>query len=94
MDMDESKVEKWMNRYENGVIYNLGKTYIHSLTISEPLVLSGEDPDTFLHSLLDVRLTYGPIGGSPQPRRKIAFLYENISPENVIPAHGAIGANH
>lgn len=94
MHIDEFKVEKWMNRYENDAIYNLGETCIDSLTINELLALSGEDPETFLDSLLDVRLTYGHIEGSPQLKRGIASLYQNISPENVIPTHGAIGANH
>ena len=44
-------------------------------------------------SLKDTRLTYGHIFGSPQLKQGISGLYENVAPEQVIPTHGAVGAN-
>jgi aspartate/methionine/tyrosine aminotransferase len=52
------------------------------------------DRDTFLAELLPMRLTYGAIEGTDRLRGAIAALYESVRPEDVLVAHGAIGANH
>ncbi|HVI40508.1 MAG TPA: aminotransferase, partial [Anaerovoracaceae bacterium] len=44
--------------------------------------------------LSDVRLTYGHIYGSPNLLKGIASLYMDIKNDDIIPTHGAIGANH
>lgn len=93
MKIKTFKVERWMNDYEDDAIYNLGETCIDSLTIKELLEAGGYDPDEFLTSLKDTRLTYGHIFGSPQLKQGISGLYENVAPEQVIPTHGAVGAN-
>ena len=93
MKIKTFKVERWMNDYEDDAIYNLGETCIDSLTIKELLEAGGYDPDEFLTSLKDTRLTYGHIFGSPQLKQGISVLYENVAPEQVIPTHGAVGAN-
>lgn len=94
MRIKNFKVEQWMNDYEDDAIYNLGETCIDSLTLGELIEISGQNPDEYLAGLKDIRLTYGHIEGSPDLLEGIASLYKNISPENVIPTHGAIGANH
>ena len=94
MKIKTFKVERWMNEFEDDAVYNLGETCIDSLKIGELLTLCGEDPDTFLKSLKDTRLTYGHIFGSPQYLEGVAGLYEDLKPENVVPTHGAIGANN
>ncbi len=94
MDIKTFKVERWMNDYEDEAVYNLGETCIDSLTLGELLELAGEDPDAYLKALKDKRLTYGCIFGSPQLLGGISSMYESIAPEQVIPTHGAIGANH
>lgn len=94
MKINTFKVEQWMNDYEDDAIYNLGETCIDSLTLGELLELAGKNPEGFLVGLKDIRMTYGHIEGSPELLEGIANLYENISPEHVIPTHGAIGANH
>ena len=85
-------VEDWMNRYETTAVYNLAETCVDSLTLRELLALdqSGENP---LHQLMDRRLTYGDIQGAPALRTAIASLYQKIPPEQILTAHGAIGAN-
>ncbi len=93
MKIDTFKVERWMNDYEDDAVYNLGETCIDSLTVGELLELAGEDPDSYLTGLKDTRLTYGHIFGSPELVNGVAGLYRDIKGENVIPTHGAIGAN-
>ncbi|GEM_PF-11498 len=88
------KVEQWMNDYENDAIYNLGETCIDSMTLGELIELSDQNPDKYLVSLKDKRMTYSHIYGSPELLDGIASLYKNIVPSQVIPAHGAVGANH
>lgn len=82
-----------MNDYEDDAVYNLGETCIDSLTVGELLELAGEDPDSYLTGLKDTRLTYGHIFGSPELVNGVAGLYRDLKGENVIPTHGAIGAN-
>ncbi|HBC31574.1 MAG TPA: aminotransferase [Clostridiales bacterium] len=88
------KVEQWMNDYENDAIYNLGETCIDSMTLGELIELSGQNPEAYLTALKDKRMTYGHIHGSPELLKGIASLYKDILPSQVIPTHGAIGANH
>lgn len=94
MKIKTFKVEQWMNEYENDCTYNLAETCIDPLTLRELLTLSGKNPEEFLASLADTRMTYSHIYGSPSLLRGIGSLYKNIIPEQVVPTHGAIGANH
>ena len=94
MKIKTFKVERWMNDYEDDAKYNLAETCIDSLTLEELLELSGKDPEEYLKSLKDVRLTYGYIFGSPELLNGISGLYKTIQPENVVPTHGAVGANN
>ena len=94
MKIKTFKVERWMNEFEEQAVYNLGETCIDSLTVGELLELCGKDKDEYLKSLADVRLTYGDIFGSPGFLGGVAGLYENLQPNQVIPTHGAVGANN
>nr|WP_315023427.1 aminotransferase [uncultured Aminipila sp.] len=94
MKIKTFKVEQWMNDYENDAVYNLGETCIDSMTLKELLELSGRNPEEFLASLADKRMTYGYIEGSPELLAGIAGLYKEVHTNQVIPTHGAIGANH
>jgi len=88
------KVEQWMNEFEDDAIYNIGETCVHSITLKELLELSGEDQQEFMVRVMDKRLTYGHISGSPEFKEGICRLYENLKPGNILTTHGAIGANH
>lgn len=88
------KVERWMNEYEESCKYNLAETCVDSLTIKEVLELSGENVEQYMMNLADTRLTYGHIFGSPELLEGIASLYEDVDPSEIIPLHGAIGANN
>lgn len=94
MKIDTFKVERWMNDYEDDAVYNLGETCIDSLKIGELLELSGKNADEYLVGLKDKRMTYSHIFGSPEFVNGVAGLYKDLKGENVIPTHGAIGANN
>ena len=95
MDIKTFKVERWMDDYETKCKYNLAETCIDSLTVREIIEMAGLDVCEYMNELVDTRLTYSHIGGSPELLTGIASLYSDvIGPENVIPMHGAIGANH
>lgn len=94
MKIEKFKVENWMNTFENDAVYNLGETCIDSMTLNELLTLSGENPKEYLTNLGDIRMTYGHIEGSPELKEGIASLYKDVSTDNIIPTHGAIGANY
>ena len=81
-----------MNAYETRARYNLAETCVSSLTIKELLDISGER-DKILNDMLELRLTYVHIEGSPGLLAGICSLYETMKPENVTTAHGAIGMN-
>ena len=94
MKIKTFKVEQWMNEYEDDAKYNLAETCVDSLTLRELLQLSGKNPEAYMASLADTRMTYSHIMGSPELLNGIASLYQGITPEQIIPTHGAIGANH
>jgi aspartate/methionine/tyrosine aminotransferase len=86
-------VEQWMNAHETTATWNIAETCVHSLTLEELLELSG-DADGVLRRLRETWLGYGDIVGSPRLRAAIASLYgERITPDDVLTANGAIGAN-
>jgi aspartate/methionine/tyrosine aminotransferase len=86
-------VEQWMNAHETTATWNIAETCVHSLTLDELLQMSG-DADAVLRRLRETWLGYGDIVGSPQLRAAIAALYgERITPDHVLTANGAIGAN-
>lgn len=85
-------VEIWMNAWETKCELNLAETCVHSLTIADLLTLTGRNA-TEMSALLDMKMTYGDIKGSPRLLSAIAGLYENQSPDNVLVTHGTIGAN-
>ena len=86
-------VEQWMNAHETTATWNIAETCVHSLTLEQLLELSG-DADGVLRRLRETWLGYGDIVGSPRLRAAVAALYgERITPDNVLTANGAIGAN-
>lgn len=92
MKIDLFKVEDWMNRYETKALYNLAETCVHSLTLRELLNYDTSNPNA-LEKLMDQRLTYGDITGNPALKEELSALYGNVSPEQILTTHGAIGAN-
>lgn len=87
-------VEEWMNTYEVGAKYNIAETCVDSVSMDELFALTGTDKEAFLNDFCARRLTYGDIEGRPDFKKGIASLYKSISPEEIVPTHGASGANH
>lgn len=94
MNIKPFAVEEWMNAYETGARYNIAETCVDSISLDELFELSGTHKESFLNKLCARRLTYGYIEGSPDLKEGIAALYRTISPDEIVPAHGASGANH
>ena len=87
-------VEIWMNRWETRCRYNLAETCVDSVTVAELLGLAGMDEAALAAELAPMRLGYGAIEGSDRLRAAIAARYDTVTKDQVIVAHGAIGANH
>lgn len=87
-------VEEWMNAWEVGAKYNIAETCVDSVSINELFEITGEDKEAFLDDYLNRRLTYGDIEGAPAFKEGVCKLYKTITPANVVPTHGATGANH
>jgi len=85
-------VEEWMNEYEVDAEYNIAETCVESLTVKELLAFSGRTEEK-IAQIKKMQLTYGDIKGSKEFKKGVSSLYENVGPENVLPSHGAIGAN-
>ena len=94
MKIDTFKVERWMNDFEERAVYNLAETCIDSLSLKELLKLCKKEPEDYLMELSETRLAYSHIFGSPKLREGISSLYKKLAPENVVPTHGAVGANN
>ncbi|MBR7147896.1 MAG: aminotransferase [Firmicutes bacterium] len=95
MKIKTFKVEQWMNEWEDHCTYNLAETCIDSMTIKELLETCGEDVEQYMLGLADTRLTYSHIYGSPELLDGIAGLFEaELEHDDIIPTHGAIGANN
>lgn len=87
-------VEEWMNAWEVGAKYNIAETCVDSVSVDKLFELTGEDKQKFLDAFCARRLTYGDIEGAPAFKEEICKLYKTITPEEIIPTHGATGANH
>ncbi len=87
-------VEEWMNEYEVGAKYNIAETCVDSVSLDELFAVTGEDKEAFLREFSAKRLTYGDIYGKPEFLQGICTLYKTVKPENIVPTHGAAGANH
>jgi aspartate/methionine/tyrosine aminotransferase len=80
-----------MNAYEHHVQLNLAETCVDPFTLHEFLTLVGEED--FFEKIAERKLTYGFIKGSPDLRERIAELYDDTNPENILVTRGAIDAN-
>jgi aspartate/methionine/tyrosine aminotransferase len=85
-------VEEWMNKYEVDAEYNIAETCVESLTVEELLNLT-DNPEEKIAEIKKMKLTYGDIMGSKEFKNGVKSLYKNVKAENILPSHGAIGAN-
>ena len=94
MNIEPFAVEEWMNEHEVGARFNIAETCVDSVSLDELFALTGEDKAQFLTDFCAKRLTYGDIVGSDALRSGICKLYKTVQPRQVVPTHGAAGANH
>ena len=92
MKIETFGVEEWMNCWEESATWNIAETCVESLTVSELLEMTGE-VSSQIDVFLGKKLTYGHIFGAPELLNGIAALYHRQKAENILPAHGGIGAN-
>ena len=94
MNIKPFAVEEWMNAWEVGAKYNIAETCVDSISMNDLFELTGEDKTEFLNRLCARRLSYGDIEGLPEFRKGVCGLYKTLNIENIVPIHGASGANH
>lgn len=94
MKIEAFKVEEWMNAYETGARYNIAETCVDSISLDELFELTGENKEKFWNEFSSQRLTYGYIEGNPAFKEGICSLYHTLKPDEIVPTHGASGANH
>lgn len=94
MKIKEFKVEEWMNAYETQATYNIAETCSDSVSLQQLFALCGVDAAAFWQAFSAKRLTYGHIEGHPDFLSGICGLYRTVTPADIIPTHGAAGANH
>jgi aspartate/methionine/tyrosine aminotransferase len=83
------ELERWQSTYENRVRFNLSESGVHPFTVRELLGLAGASAIP----LLDVRLGYSQSNGTDELRQRIAALYPDASPDQVIVTVGSAEAN-
>lgn len=88
MKIETFEMERWQSLHEHDVELNLSDSGAHPLTLRELLELA---PD--LDGLLDQALEYTPTQGTPLLRERIAALYPEATPANVLVTTGGAEAN-
>ena len=94
MKIQPFKVEEWMNAHETRARYNIAETCVDSVSLEELFQLTTTDGEAFWQNFRKKRLTYGDIEGAPEFRQGVCGLYRTLKVENIVPTHGASGANH
>lgn len=82
-----------MDKHETNIKYNMGETCVESISIADILPESAQAE--FAKLVINRKLTYGDIRGSPALKKGIAALYDDpeITPDNIVITNGAIGGN-
>ena len=92
MNIEDFKVESWINSHESTCKYDLTNTCVGTLSVNE-LINLDDEPNKIMNDILSLKLSYGKVFGSRRLRENILSLYENAKDENVVITHGAICAN-
>jgi aspartate/methionine/tyrosine aminotransferase len=80
-------MERWQSTYEHRVDFNLSESGVHPFTLAELSDLIDLDP-------ADVLLGYSQSDGSDELKTRIAALYDDASPDNVVATTGGAEANY
>ena len=84
------EVERFLSEHEQGATYNFAESGVHPLTFSELLALAGSS----FEELADIRFDYPQVNGTGRLRERIAALYPDTHPDEVLVTVGASEANH
>jgi aspartate/methionine/tyrosine aminotransferase len=87
MEFQNFDLEYFQSQFERTVDINLADSSVQCANVSDLLI--GEDPTP----LLELPLYYPEVNGTGLLRERIAGLYSNASPENVLVTVGAAQAN-
>jgi len=82
-------LERYQNKWENRVPFNLAESGVQPLTVAELLSLTGTDQT----ELAAVRLGYTQTNGTDELREAIAGLYPGATADNVLVTVGSSEAN-
>ncbi|MFO7741659.1 MAG: aminotransferase class I/II-fold pyridoxal phosphate-dependent enzyme [Anaerolineae bacterium] len=87
-DFRPFELERIMSRWENVVDYNLSESGAHPVALRE--LMGGE---LTVESLLSTELNYPQVDGTLELRERIAALYPDATPDNVLVTVGCAEAN-
>lgn len=93
MDIQAFGVEEWLNVWENDAIYDIAGSSIASMTLEEILNLGVPSKGELLQKLLEKKMNYGWIEGSPEFKEEVSKLYESVKSSQILQTNGATGAN-
>jgi len=90
MEFAPFALEQWLSDWEQTVDYNFSESGVHPVVLRELLEMAGEDPE----KLLDTPLNYPEVNGNLELRERIATLYKDATPDQVLVTVGASEANY
>src|SRR5256885_13992183 len=82
------EMERWQSTWENTVDFNLSESGVQPIPLRE---LLGDEAAT--ERFLDYPLAYSQGNGTPELRTKIAAMYRDVSPNQVLVTNGSSEAN-
>src|SRR5207247_9726852 len=82
------EMERWQSTWENTVELNLSESGVQPIPLRE---LLGDEAAT--ERFLDYPLAYSQGNGTPELRTKIAAMYRDVSPNQVLVTNGSSEAN-
>lgn len=93
MILEKSFGGGWFAKYEHNCKYDIAESYVSALTVNDLINLS-ENPKETKEHLLNMKLGYSDRYGLQALRESLSTIYgENTTADNVITAHGGVGAN-
>ncbi len=93
MKLPRFGVEEWLNVHEKSATYDIAGVSIDALTLQELFDLAGISSENFYQELLEKKLNYGWIEGSPEFKSAVSDLYQSVSENQILQTNGATGAN-
>lgn len=93
MKLPRFGVEEWLNVHEKSATYDIAGVSIDALTLQELFDLAGVSSEKFYQELLEKKLNYGWIEGSPEFKKAVSDLYQSVSENQILQTNGATGAN-